>query len=423
MRYTFNYEVLLNVANRVNVVADKDANILLSFGARDLNENVLCGARITTATEQIATQFTCAKPEGFKEGNELAVSASMFCGIIFNLSSLKSDIYFDIDNGTCLVGIEGKAQVPLPLLTKATDPMKNGETLFNLTLKGSDFLNFLKGGLLFSSETASANGLNNSVIAINTVTGEMTGMSTDKFIIGYSTMTGAMTPSKDAEKEKEAFKAYCEKKSVSPEEVVVLLPRGCVDHLKTLLSGSETFRMRVDETHVMFLVGNSLLYTAVQGATLPMPVNQAKSIMAMEPESRASVDSDDMEKGVSFINSMNELSGKKGPMPVRLSLDNGFIRSESGAAGALKATIKVAASAGECDGLCVNGKFVKTSLSYLRKGGVIVGFVTDKLLLLTLANGNLSEGEDGKAKIAIMGIRDNFEASEDESEEATEEES
>ncbi len=425
MKYSMSVEQIGAVVSKISAIADKDSSVLLSFGAKDMGEKILCGARVTTSHEQVALRFMIDKPAGFSgKAEEICVKAQMFTGIVNSLMTLKSDVYIDINGEKAMgiAGVEGKAQVPIPLIAESTAAIATEKPLFNVTLKGAEFLNFLRTGLLCSAESAtSGNGSNNSVIIVNTTNAELTGYSTDGNVIGYSKLTGQMAPAKDAEKEKAAFDAYCSEKNVKPDEVAVLIPRLSIDHIKNLVANVEAIRLCVGEKHVVLMLGNSCIYSTVQGATMPCPLALVKEIMGADPDSRCSFDSEEMERCVNFVTSMSELtSAKAGLSPIRLTLKDGFVNASSVAENNLNSKVKVAVSDGEGE-MPVNGKFVKAALSSLRKGGVVMSFVEARAPIVTFANGNMSEGEDGKGKIAVMSVKV-AEPEEESEEEATTEE-
>ena len=406
MKHTINQEMVMDISAKLNVIADKDAKALFSFGAKALGDDKeLCGLRLTTAHEQLMMQFAAPKPEGYEgKADEILVNASKFAAVLASLNSLKSDVFVDIRDNICIVGVDGKAQVPVPLLAEGTEQMKPGQVMFNIQVSTKDFLPFLKKGLMCSDEANSDRGLNNSMMSVNTETGLLTGFSTDGYIVGFSETKAALAPGKNSDAEAAALAAYLEGRETK--DVPVLLPRQTVEHLRVFMQGIESFRLSVTDKHVVACLGNSAIYISVQGATMPIGIPQVRKIMDAEPEARASLDNGELDKCLSFVNAMNDtINDKPSLPPMKISLGDGFIKAESGLNGTLASRAKAAASEGAAD-LSVNGKLAKIALSYLGKGGVIIGFVKNNNNgVLTLSNGNLATGEDGSGKLALIGLK------------------
>ncbi len=410
MKYRVNFETVNEIAGNVAILSNKDATVVLSFGFKELGEKIANALRITTAHEELSMQFACDKPEGFDgKPSKIIVKAALFSAVLANLATQKADIFFDVAETGLVIGVEGKAQVPVSVVAETTEAMKGGTPMLGLSISGKDFTEFLRKGLLCSSDENSERGLNNSVIVINSETGEMTGGSTDQYRMGYAIMKGVIAPNKsNPEKEQAALKAFCEKTGADPKELPVVLPKQTVEHIKTLVGNTDAFRMILDDRTVsLILGGNKTLYKAVQGATQPMAVSMMKQVVDTETEVKVSLDCEDFEKAVSFMNAMNDAtaSGTNIP-PIRLSVRNGCLIAEGTKSESLKSTVKVDVKGEDNVSVCLNGKYVKSLLSFLKKGGVIVGLTNGRMPLVTFSNGTIAKGEDGSGKLALVGTRD-----------------
>lgn len=195
---------------------------------------------------------------------------------------------------------------------------------------------------------------------------------------------------------------------MDPKELPVILPRQTVEHIKSLVGSTDAFRMVVDDRHVtLVLGGNRALYKAVQGATQPMGVSMMRQLVDCEVGIKASLDCDELEKAVSFMNAMADATGGgASSSPIRLSIKDGHLLAEGTKSDDLRSSVKVDASGDESVSVLVNGKFVKTVLSFMKKGGVVVGLTDSRVPMVTFANGTISKGEDGSGKIALLGTKE-----------------
>ncbi len=425
MKYTIKYETVNEMAGNISIVANKDAAVVLSFGFKELGEKVANALRITTIHEELSMQFACDKPVGYDgKPSKIIVKASLLSTVLASLMSQKGDVFFDITETGLVIGVEGKAQVPVPVMAEATSAMTGGTPMLCLSLSGKDFMEFLRKGLMCASDGNDNNrpGLTNAVMIINSETGEMQGASTDQYRMGYAVMKGVVSPNKtNPEKEQEALKAYCEKTGTSPAEVPVILPKQIVEHIKTLVGNNDAFRMILDE-HTVSLVlgGNKALYKAVQGATQPLAMGIMKQTVDTETEVKASLDCEELEKAVSFMNAMNDATSSNGKVfPIRFGVKNGSLIAEGSKSELLRSAVKVDSKGEDDVFVTVNGKFVKSILSLLKKGGVVIGLTNSRMPLVTFANGTIAKGEDGTGKLVLVGTSDSaIESEETETDEA-----
>ena len=433
MKFYFENEELKNVVAALKVVSNaKDAELKanLLLGAQDLGAKVKCGVRVTTQAEQIQYQFTGKKPAGFEVSKEnivdINVNAGKFIAFTEMALSYNSEVFFDVEGGQIIIGVDGRCKTPLNIEVAGTSPMKQGKLLYRFKITGANLSVLLKRGGGFGDDNSSQ-GLDKASILL---------MRSINMAVGYSTngrMFGRAMVSADFDKEAEdertkAMLAQMEKNleevtaanGKDKEKYLISIPKTVVGHIDNITSGQKGVYLVVDDSHLHVQVGNSLIYTVTLSAT-DIPVSAIDNALNVDAESQIGVDHATLLKGVEFINRVEDLSGNTNKYPIKVEAVDGdegkmILSDDSGVD--LESVVKPSKVLGDTK-FAVSGQYLTQALAALTKGGVVIA-VNSKMI--SLYNGTVENvGKDSTIGIIQVNTEANAaaNASSEESDEAS----
>ncbi len=415
-------ETIEQLNNVINAVGTQDSTLVFSLGQKDMGEKLVCSAMLLAGSEQVLYRFMLDKPKDFTEGTQFAVKSAKFSSIVSGLLAFKEDILLKMEKGRIVLKTK-KAQVPCEILSEIPAKIDVDAPLISLRV-GEIWGTFVRKGLLASDSVANAKGTQNSMLVVNTVTGELMGMSMDGFCMARSKMRATLNKAAEGNavelKAEEDMKANLQKVIEESEGkqtadgFIVPIPHEAILHIKALTEGQNMVRILIDKKHISFTIGNSMVYTATQGAVAPMPVSFAASV-DQEGVAIASFDAGAFISGIDFANKMNTLSGETKRIPLHLNLKKDMLVISTGKGDEVITKIAYSGKSGEDAMAAVNGGLLRTAAGFLDKGNLLVRFLQNAVIL---ANGNLTDGADASGAVLVMQVMEKSEEATKETEEA-----
>ncbi len=411
MKYLFDNKELNQMISLAGTVKKDDTKIVLILGGKDEGENVLCGMRVSTDAEQIQYKTSIKKPAGWdNKGVQISVSASKFIQTASAVLSYNEDVFLEPDNTMLVIGVEGKVKVPVELEAEIPQEIPASDLLFRFQTTGSAFSSLIRKGLFFGDE--SDERISNAVLHLRYDENVVRGYSSDGYTIGRSEETVNFIKDAGSNEQLAAFlkamddnlNAYCEKSGQKRDGFNVLLPHKSVLHLLSIIDGQKGLSFAVDDKHLILQIGDSLIYTIVQGRSCGIPIERFEMYSSLPAKAVIGADSAVVAKGIDFINTVNGISGTNNmPTVITVEKDGNSLRAVSGVASQIESVIKTTAFNGDTDALIrVDGKRMKAALNALSKGNVVIAVSTDTI---SICNGTI-DSVNKKNIVTVILVRD-----------------
>ncbi len=419
MRFVFNYEELVNVNVKMSTIADKDSATVLMLGGMEIGDKILCQFRTTTTAEEIFSRLLITKPEGF-DGNCVtkAVRSQLFGGLISSLSAFKEDIFIDVEGDEVKVG-NSTTVVPVPVLSNIPQGMNDGsqETPYvQMAVNGNALSAFIRRALECTDPKDTTCGFSNAIICVNTVNGNVRGLSTEGHVIAYATMESKIfdescIPEGTSEEKrkqtvaslnamKASLEAHCKEVGQTTEGVYLLFPTGAVQHLKKLV-GKDVVQFAFDKRRVyVSLDGNQTQFTFVQGRDRKVDFTHVEAMLKVPSSASVQLDAAGLLRSVDFVNGTSKITCSTDELtPLKIEFAKGQLVLSSGKDFSIKNIVKANAVNGEGTDVLVSGDWLKSRLEALDKGGACVSVVGGTIML---TNGTLDKQSEYKSFLGLI---------------------
>jgi hypothetical protein len=383
MRYTINQKVAEELANNIALVAEQDSKVVITFGKADAGEMIANAMRVTTETEQILFQFMSAKPEGFTEGVEIATDAVKLAAAIQSLLAFDGDLYIDIDENVASCGVEGKASVPVLLVTEAPQAFANEPAFVQGKVKAKDFSSFIRRGCSLATDKKDANGLENAVWFVNTETGNLLALSSDgtsvaktEGVMEFANLEGASDKQKElAAKLKALLDEHLKKAGETADSLCVRVAGKSCNHMRQILDKSETAIIGISDRQVSVRIGQQIVYTAVQAVNCRLNKMMAQ-VLDREDGLAVGIDNGELTSAVDFIMKAGQLDQDSNKFkPITFSITD-KVGLSAGKTGSLKANIPFVKTEGEVlNDVAFAGTALQKIAHSLDKSNAVIRFV------------------------------------------------
>lgn len=405
-KFIASIDELESVVSTIGVASTPDSITVLSNGVSKTETKLISSIKVLTKTSTLVTRFRTSVPDGYEgQSVTIATKSAVFNGTLEALAALKADIYNALDDdGQFYLGVEGKAQVAVPVLSDEPEEVKMGVPLVQFILTAEANNKLIRKGLA-STNAKGKDGVQNGILTINTLTGDINAFSTDSFQFAWADVKAQLPEMPDDERAQKVkakmeaeMAAYSEATGgkQTAEALVVNIPHDEIVRLRQLTAGAKKITYFVDRTHVSVQIDNNIIYTFTQGLTSRViPSALLPNIKKMEEQAElVELDNVALADAIELHNKIMSLKGKSAKAAVELSVSEDGIEAVSEG---VSNNIKVAKLTGDSN-FRVDGSYLKTALSLMDKGNLVIE-VAEKIVFLK--NGTI-EAADSSAVIGIM---------------------
>lgn len=268
MKYTVKGTEVKAIVDVISMIDDGEQVVCLMGVGQEKDDQMVCCIRVTGRNDQITSKFL-AVPEDEPECVEkesFVVNAKQFAGVLSAMLAYNSNTIIENTENSVLIGVENVTQVAVDKIPdeNCTPEIAMGRELpilFQLSAKSKDFANFAKAGCMFT-DTVKGNGCENVALFLNLEVGELSGYSTNSFLIGRS--KGKVTVD-TRQNHENALEAYLKEKGESKERILILIPEKSFSHLLKVIETAGQFAMIADARHLFIGAGRNV-YALTLGA-------------------------------------------------------------------------------------------------------------------------------------------------------------
>lgn len=299
MKYVLNIKEAKGLVDSMSLI-DEGSQAEVLLGVNIIKESqVMCGLRVTGRTDQIMTRFSAVVDEDVIEPESFVVSVKEFAGVLSGMASYNKDIVIDTASASAVsLSVPGEkntsAQVYVNKISGGCEtpeiPMNSKELLLQVVCKTEKFKAFAQRGCMFA-DAAKGNGCENVILKLNMKTSQMTGYSSDSFVIGWTNGNVSVNETQNAQFKEALAKYLSRKEGESEENIILLIPEKSFSKLLKVVDGCEQFGLAADPRHLFVGAGKNA-YTLTLGAqrlNLEGPIaafetGEAVSILKMAPK-------------------------------------------------------------------------------------------------------------------------------------------
>ena len=415
----FVFENLQDVTKLIPLASDAKSATVLTLGAKAIENRLMCVIRSNTQNRQIVLRTLCDQPKDW-DGKpiQLSVRSANFISVIQTLAAYKdAKMYLAVGETDVTIGVEKKAKVKLPLLGEFSKEIKVGKVMAQF-IAGDGFETCLRKGCGCARQSIDSVRLfHNAVLVLNTKTGELSALSTDGFSMASAKTTvqpfraaeGNDAAKKRAEEIAANLKAFCEGDARQSEEALELcVPHESMTIIRQLISGVKNVGVAADESHLLVQAGPNVVLTVARGTGTTINIPVLGQLFERQGDVVCAADVETFLRGVSLCNKVKGISpDADGAMSIEVTKDALVMSVGSGKNKAAETRVALLGKTGEATQVKVDGKKLETILSMLDKGGMLVRFSDNQVMLFS--NGNLKDGSDETAHLALALVRDHAE--------------
>ncbi len=379
MKYIIENSTLSPVIKVASQIKKPASKIVLTLGAKDEGDKVLCSLRITTDAEQGIYNFLAKKPEDW-DGTAIVTSidAANMCSVVESVLSFNEDVYIELSGTILEIGILGKVKTSLPIESQIPEEIKPLKFFYRFEIAGRELLSLLNKGCAFCNEVVDTRGLHNAVLKLLPQTDEIKAYSTDSHIVGSTKVKASFTKSATDDKKQALIDAmdaaitdYCNSHPEQDKDCFnVIIPREAVMHLARFVADDMKVTVLVDARFMHVIIGR-FVYSIKQAGTTIVSFDKFYQSFMSEQNAKVCTDVQALRNAISFINKNNAISGQDN-IPIKISIKEGEVLiAKSGIEDKIESSIKTSEIKGE-QFVSFDGKKVEAALSSLNKGNVVL---------------------------------------------------
>lgn len=402
MKIKFENEQIKEAINLASVVNSDNAVVRFRIGAMVDKNGAKMGSSLTVigGTQQFCALVFHGAGKDIKEsvGKEYAFKGKEFFSIIQGLINLNGEIYMEINESACFLGIEGVVRLPIGILDVAAVPsvvtVDPAKAILKAKVKVDALLSAVKvGGQYVDSKPDDLHGRNNAVFTFTYEEGkaedkELKGnlhiYSTDGRGIARGRATVAVI--NDANTLKKADE-YCKEKEL--DALTVAVPKKSLNDLFKITAEYETVLICLTETHFHVMIGGNTAYSFALAATICKAVfmmdawakndwrDKTGNGADIKQDAVITIDADAFRERLGILNTLGDLSGKNQPVIFHVSKDKTVTLQLacSGENGEAKLECVEQDIPGDFS-VALSGKLVSSLVSTLKRGNLRLSFIS-----------------------------------------------
>lgn len=440
MKFSISFEEINKVVTTAGTVAGgvKDAVVEMTLGEKRINEKMRCLMTCFAGIEQNSTMFYSDMPkdsgEGIPEdGKEqkpvvVAFDAKVFQAVMQSLLALKECIYIEVVPGVAYVGIEGKARIPLQVLSADAVPeriaLDKNEIICQFKASSEKLIKAIKAGSSQVMNTPSSNGLNNAVISVAEDTLTIYSMDGKAMASACCNITKAPSVcSKNASGEKvmidlkTAEEEYCQSKKLS--EMMVAVPKKVISDIIKLIGEASEVAVCLTSRNIFIAPQTTSFFVGCLGANIFTGVTKMGLLKESPKEAVAVVDAEKAKASLELLQKCMDANAGGKKIAVRFTIcEDSPLRMEKAAEGDDTVRVDVIEAESNAEvSRCLDGKRVIEILSVMEKGNLRIAFPEDERQPVAFCNGTIDSIAENSAFSLLAPIK--YYDSESESAEAS----
>ena len=268
MKYTVKVTEVKAIVDAMSMIDDGEQVVCLMGVGQEKDDKMVCCLRVTGRNDQITTKFV-AVPEEEPECVEeelFVVNTKQFAGVLSAMLPYNSDITIENMEASVSIGVKNVTQIAVEKIPEENDApeIKMGKELpilFQVLAQSKVFSAFAKTGCMFT-DTVKGNGCENVTLFLNLKDGEISGYSTNGFLIGRSKGKVKVDTRQNYD---EALEAYLKEKGEQKEKVLILIPEKSFSHFLKVIEAVDQFAIMADARHLFVGAGRNV-YALTLGA-------------------------------------------------------------------------------------------------------------------------------------------------------------
>lgn len=420
----FVFDNLNDAARMIAMVSKEKSAVVLTLGVKEIENSLVCMIRCTAQNRQIVMRLLCEKPKDWdSKPVQLVLKTQDFVSVVQTLTAYKdAKMYLAVGEKDVFLGVEKKAKIRVNLLSEVPQEIKSGKVIAQFTA-GDGFEAFLRKGCGCAKQELDATRLlHNTVLVLNTGTGELSALSTDAIAMARAKTTVQMAKAaenndvakKRVEEIEQNLTAFCEEDEKQSKEALMLcVPTESIQLIRQLTAGVKNIGVIADEKHLLVQAGPNVMLTVARGTGTALNPGTFEQLLLSEGEVVCAVDVESLLRGVNLCNKVGGINGyAEKVIDIVIKKDAITMSIGDGKTKDAETKIPILGKKGEDADVRIDGARLEPVLSMLDKGGMLLRILQKQFMLFS--NGNLQDGADNTANLALGLIRKGVNAKEEE---------